>query len=392
MKSKSIDELWEAELKIANNLLNNKKSVTSKKAKFMPHVYDDYTTKEIEAMFEAYETGSFNYNINLAKGEILDAKLKRVTKTDYIFDIGYKDEVYVERKRDEERFLAEYADSSGNLLLDTMVEIQITDIKTDPYLIKGSLSSINLNNVLDEMKECDRTREFNAHVDEMLSAGFNVTVNCDGFKIKGFMPNLLAGINRLNQKELDALNGQDIKVMIESFTEDRGTFIVSRKRYLQSLIPEKISKLVTKNEKGEHLLFKGVVTGTTKFGVFVEFDGLTGMIHVDNMLETTKANFRDLKQGEVIDFYVKDIVDTKLILTQIIKETIWDVIDVKQVYDGIVVCEKSFGYLVRLDEETVGLISKKELDKDKTLSKDAKVKVSVTNVSKKDRKISLSLV
>jgi hypothetical protein len=47
--------------------------------------------------------------------------------------------------------------------------------------------------------------------------------------------------------------------MIESFSEYEGTYIVSRRKYLQSLIPEEVSLLEFNTPYG------GRVTGTTPF-------------------------------------------------------------------------------------------------------------------------------
>lgn len=392
----NIDELWEQEYKLAERLLNmnnNKKIKLDFDAKLMPHVYEDYTIQEINQTLSGYFSGEFNYDLKIREGDIVQGKLKRVTKTDYIFDIGYKDEVYVERKKDEERFLVEYADDNGNLILDTMVELQIVTIKTNPYLLKGSLSSINLSSTLDIMKECNKYDVYDAYIESMMNAGFNVIINVDGHKIKGFMPNLLAGINRLKKEDCESLVGQTKQVMIESFTEDRGTFIVSRKKYLKSLVPQAISKLVTKNKKGELIEFEGTVTGTTKFGIFVEFNEiLTGMIYKDSMLDSIKDTFQNLKQGDKIKFFVKDVFDTKLILTQVNKETIWDRIETNQIYDGVVYDEKTIGLLVRLDDETVGLLPADEITKNKSKEKfviGSKIKVKINQIFKKDRKITL---
>jgi ribosomal protein S1 len=49
-----------------------------------------------------------------------------------------------------------------------------------------------------------------------------------------FIPNTLAGINKLYDPT--SIIGETFQVMIESFSEYEGTYIVSRRKYLQSLI------------------------------------------------------------------------------------------------------------------------------------------------------------
>ena len=59
----------------------------------------------------------------------------------------------------------------------------------------------------------------------------------------------------------------------------------------------------------------------------------------------------------------KVIKDSKIILTQILKETVWDTIKIGQVLNAKVKENKAFGTLVWLDEETIGLIHTSELEK-----------------------------
>jgi len=51
-----------------------------------------------------------------------------------------------------------------------------------------------------------------------------------------------------------------------AYLQDSDMFIFSNKKYIKNMIPVEIEKL-TKTEK-----YKGVVTGTSKFGIFVEFN------------------------------------------------------------------------------------------------------------------------
>jgi hypothetical protein len=54
---------------------------------------------------------------------------------------------------------------------------------------------------------------------------------------------------------------------------------------------------------------------------------------------------------------VKEIIKDKIILTQILRETLWDNIKNGQIIDGRVKETKQFGVLVSLDEETMNFPS-----------------------------------
>lgn len=205
------------------------------------------------------------------------------------------------------------------------------------------------------------------------------------------MPNTLAGINKLHNPE--SIVGQSMNVMIESYSEQEGTYIVSRKRYLQTLIPDEVSKLESNK------VYTGHVTGTTSFGVFVEFNEcLTGMIYKVNINPEWREMISQITPGTEIDFYIKDIIKDKnnkfkIILSQYQRETLWDTIKNGQYITGTIKDIKNFGILVRLDEETIGLVHSSEVEKtNKKLNAGETIDVKVLSVDKTSRKIFLTLV
>jgi len=102
---------------------------------------------------------------------------------------------------------------------------------------------------------------------------------------------------------------------------------------------------------------------------------------------------KQIPAGFEIQFYVKEIIkDSKIILTQILKETLWDNIKIGQTLTGKVKENKQFGTLLFLDEETIGLIHNSELEKaDKTFTAGQTVKVKVIAIERMNRKIYLSV-
>ena len=200
----------------------------------------------------------------------------------------------------------------------------------------------------------------------------------------GFMPNTLAGINKLF--DVNSIVGKTFEVMIESYSEQEGTYIVSRRKYLQTLIPSAIKELEY------NIPYSGYVTGTTPFGVFVEFnDCLTGMIHKANIDPDWQERIQEIRPGYNIEFYIKEIIKDKIILTQILRETLWDNIKNGQVLNGTVKDIKPFGTLVNLDEETVGLIHTSEMERlKKKFSSGQQLKVKVLSVDRSSRKIFLT--
>jgi small subunit ribosomal protein S1 len=266
-----------------------------------------------------------------------------------------------------------------------MIDVLITKVNNDIFMIEGSIASIYENAAHQSLKSLDEDVVIMANVKSINPAGYDMEIIHEGITLAGFMPNTLAGINKLYDP--DSIVGKSFEVMVESFSKEEGTYIVSRRKYLRTLIPDAIDSL-NRDE-----VYTGHVTGTTPFGIFVEFnDCLTGMIHKANVLEEWQERLSEIKPGTQIQFYVKEIVKEKIILTQILRETLWDTIKNGQVLDGVVRDIKQFGVLVSLDQETMGLIHTSELEKlGKKFQDRQELKVKVLAVDRQNRKIFLTV-
>ena len=365
---------------------------TAPNSKIMKHVFHEYSEKQIKEMYGLLSGDTFNYGLDLNEGDTIIGKVAGETSTDYLFDIGYKDYLRVEKRRGETDALIRYANDGDSISEDTEIEILITQVSDSPYIIRGSLTSLHKQDAYSEIIKNPNT-VIEATVVESTPAGFTLELNYNNFKIPAFMPNILAGVNKLSMEQGQELLNKKILVMVESFSTEKGTFIASRKKYLKTLIPLAISKLVSHDGKNP-ISYTGVVTGTAKFGIFVEFNEfLTGMIHKDNLSDEYKTTYQSVAPGSEIEFFIKEIINDKLILTQVWKETIWDTVAKDSEYEGVVYDEKTIGTLVRLDEETVGLIHASEFTRLNipAPSIGQKVKVRVTSIHKMDRRIYLSL-
>jgi ribosomal protein S1 len=312
-------------------------------------------------------------------GDVVKGKFIGVMSEQYVFSVtGFKDDVRIEQKPNESKYLI-------NSNVGDEVDVLITDVNHGTYFIKGSISAMYENMAHENMKSLEEGESVTAYVRALNPAGYDVELENCGVTLSGFMPNTLAGINKLYDPT--SIIGETFQVMIESFSEYEGTYIVSRRKYLQSLIPEEVSLLEF------NTLYGGRVTGTTPFGVFVEFnDCLTGMIHKANVVEEWQNRISEIKPGQEIEFYIKEIIKNKIILTQVLRETLWDTIKNGQVIEGRVKDVKQFGALIILDNETIGLIHTSEMDRlGKKFVSGQEIKVKVLSVDRSSHKIFLTL-
>lgn len=254
--------------------------------------------------------------------------------------------------------------------------------------ISDAMDEVKRNEIYEAIG--DKTIGFNGKVKELIHGGYWVEVG----GIDCFMPGSLGGLNKLH--DFESLVGKELVVMPITYSSQKQTIVVSHREYLRTMIPSTVESL-HENIK-EHIT--GFVTGTTKFGIFAEFnDCLTGLIPKNELDETTLALFEDrnIKAGDEISFWPKEIIsDRKIILSQLgPKIDLWDGADEKykpmMVTEGKVTKVTKYGAFVELEQGISGLIHKTKL-KDTDLSKGDTVTVKIGSVNVSDRKITMNLV
>jgi len=312
-------------------------------------------------------------------GSVVRSTYIGMMSNQFVFSVvGYKDDVRIENKPNEAKYL-------NSIEIGDEVDLLITEVVQSTYFIKGSIASLYESIAHENMKSLEEGESVTAYIRALNPAGYDVELTNGGVTLPAFMPNTLAGINKLYDPS--SIIGDTFQVMVESFSEHEGTYIVSRRKYLQSLIPDEIGNLEF------NTLYSGRVTGTTPFGIFVEFNEcLTGMIHKANVTEEWQNRITEIKPGQEIEFYIKEIIKDKIILTQVLRETLWDTIKNGQLIEGRVKDVKQFGTLVILDDETVGLIHTSEMEKlGKKFTSGQDIRVKVLSVDRSSRKIFLTL-
>lgn len=338
-------------------------------------------SKEYQSLMELYNS----YPMIVPKaGQIINGIYQGLISEQYVFSVyGLKDDIRIDERPSESKYIK-------NLEVGDSIDVLVTNVNNSDFFIKGSISELYESRAHENLKTLDDTESVMASVKSLNPAGYEMEVMHAGVVLPGFMPNTLAGINKLYDPQ--SIVGDTFEVMIESYSDSEGTYIVSRKKYLQTLIPEEASKL----EYGD--VYNGHVTGTTPFGVFVEFnDCLTGMIHKANLREDWQGRIKEIQPGFEVEFYIKEVIKEKgkrikIILTQILRETLWDTIKNGQIIEGTVKDVKKFGTLINLDEETVGLIHTSEMKKiNKSFDRGDNVKVKVLSVDRTSRKIFLTV-
>jgi predicted RNA-binding protein with RPS1 domain len=256
---------------------------------------------------------------------------------------------------------------------------------------KGSIYGAHLQTITAEFKEQigKPTNAYLAKVINKNQGGFIVEVQ----GVKAFLPGSLAAANKITNFE--NFIGKEIHVMIEDFLKSSGIFVVSYKKYLDHILPSKLADL----ERNQ--LMTGIVTGSSKFGVFAEFEGMfSGLLHMAEMTGDTleKFNDRGFKPGDEIEAWLKDIRDNKLILTemdpaikQLEMESYREKIE-NSIREAVIVSIKPHGALMEIEKGILGLLPVKEMKKSgKRLNVGESIEVFIKKVDTSTGKIYLTM-
>lgn len=226
-------------------------------------------------------------------------------------------------------------------------------------LWQGYLQTIK-NEFMDQIQS--PTKAYTCTIKEANKGGFFVDI----MGMDAFMPGSLAAPNKI--VDFQSYVGKDVIVMVEDFLKEMNSFIVSHKKYVEYMLPKRLNDLDL-NKK-----YVGTITGTSKYGIFVEFEEFfTALLHTSKMKEETKKMFdtRTFSAGDKIEFYIGEISkDNRIILTEESPEEKYNKIKqfIFESKDNAILSEivaiMNFGVIVSVNDIT-GLIPSKEFRRTK---------------------------
>jgi small subunit ribosomal protein S1 len=252
-----------------------------------------------------------------------------------------------------------------------------------------------------ELVDTDGTMKFSAQ--EANKGG--LLANIDG--IRTFLPvSQLAPIHypRVNNADSSEIISRLAKYIGHTFTvkiitmdEEAGKIVVSERSAMAEERSKALESLTISDEKD------GLVTGIVKFGVFVAFDGLEGLVHISEIAwGHVKNPSEHAHVGDKVRVKIIGLEGDKLSLS--IKQLAtdpWEEIaeryPVGKQVQGTVVRFADYGAFLRLEQDINGLVHLTELahtkveDPSDALTIGQKVDAQVINIDIDERRIGLSV-
>ena len=197
-------------------------------------------------------------------------------------------------------------------------------------------------------------------------------------------------------QRLNTLVNKEIRVRILDADRKANKLIFSEKEAIKEGLAERFEKLSV----GDTV--KGIVTGVVDFGVFVNVEGIEGLIHISEISWERVNNPSDyVKVGQTVEAKIITIDKERLSLSmkQLTKDPWLD--EVEQFkpgedVEGTVTRITPFGAFVQLSPAVEALVHVSELggdgtDPEKVFTLNERKTFTVLEIDKDNRKISLSL-
>jgi small subunit ribosomal protein S1 len=334
------------------------------------------------------------------QGDVIEGIVVNVTPKEILLDVGAKSEgVVMSDEIGSEEFVKNLAPG------DTALAYVLQAENDQGYIV------LSLKRAQKERAWRDAERAFkDDSVLEVTVLEYNkggLLVDC--MDLRGFVP--LSHLDRVHftedvakhasgseaelKESLDILAGKTLKAKVIEIDKEKNRLVLSEKEALSSYSDEARDEKYT-DAKVDDVL-NGVVTGVMPFGLFVDMDGIEGLVHISEIAwekVSHPGNYYTVGSPIEVKVIGKDEDSKKLALSvKQLKNNPWETAEEKYPVDSVVRGEVSkivpFGAFVNLEEGLDGLIHVSEATR--SLKEGEEVEAMVTNVEPDNQKLALSM-
>ncbi len=247
------------------------------------------------------------------------------------------------------------------------------------------------------IENCEEGSILPGRVKNKVKGGLVVNIGVDAF-LPASQIDTQAPVN------LDQYIGQTYDFKIVKINKERKNIVISRRELIEEEREEKRRALLGEIKVGD--IRKGVVKNITDYGVFVDLDGLDGLLHITDLSWGRVSHPSEVVHvGQELDVMIIGIDAEKERVALGLKQTVqnpWDNIErrypIGSHVKGRVVNMVAYGAFVELENGVEGLIHVTEMSWTKRINKPSEVvrigdeiDAVVIGISKEDQKIALSI-
>ncbi len=357
-------------------------------------IVDDVSFKEEDAkafrsLLEGREIKS-NEQVNaIAPGTILKGRIVEFTKDHVVVDVGLKSEGLVP--------ISEFSDPSS-LSLDSEIEVLLDEPEDESgQIVLSREKAERLRQWEYILEHCEEGSIVKGRVTRKVKGGLMVDIG-----MEAFLPG--SQIDNKRIKNLDEYLGKTYEFKILKINIERKNVVVSRRELLEA---ERISKKAELLETIKiHDVRDGIVKNITDFGVFLDLDGIDGLLHITDMTwKRIKHPSEMVELGQKLEVMILNVDKDKGRVALGLKQkeqNPWEEIEGRYPpgtrVRGKIVNLLPYGAFIEIEPGIEGLIHVSEMswvknvtDPNEVVNKGDEVEAIVLSVQKEEGKISLGI-
>jgi small subunit ribosomal protein S1 len=345
-----------------------------------------------EELLQEYES------VRPHRGQIVQGEVVELTEDTVLLDVGAKRDAVVPAR--------ELANLDETLFEDLSIGDQLPVYVTNTSSYDDELL-VSIERGL-EQQDWERAKEYleSGDILELKIIGYNKGgVLVEFGRLEGFVPNSMTpglprGLSKSDKQTLKAkMIGNSVQAKVIEVDQPKKRLIISGKAAETLNRKKRLEEL----EEGEHVT--GTVSNVVDFGVFVNLDGVDGLIHRSRLAWEGFDHPSDVLQpGDEVEVLIKD-VDIERERISLDRRALlpgpWDDFarehNHSDILEGEVVSVRDFGAFIKLTDEITGLLHVSELlpgvthDPTKVLNPGDVVLVRIIEIDKEQERVSLSM-
>lgn len=353
------------------------------------HKYEQSDIEDFQKLLSTPNTSDDKGSTEMVPGKILSGRVVEISKDFVVVDVGLKSEGLVP--------IEEFS-CPEDLILDGEIEVYLDNTEDSNGQIVLSREKAERQRQWEYIVDtCEEGSIVKGKCTRKVKGGLIVDIG-----IEAFLPG--SQIDNKRIKSLDEYIDNTYEFKILKINIDRKNVVVSRRALIEAERDSKKAEILDEIEEGA--LVRGVVKNITEFGVFLDLDGIDGLLHIRDMTwKRIKHPSEMVSIGDTLEVVVLGIDKEKGRVALGLKQkenNPWD--NIKEKYPigtkvkGKIVNLVHYGAFMEIENGFEGLIHISEMswtknvtDPQEIVSKGDVVEAVVLSIQEEEGKISLGL-
>ena len=309
-----------------------------------------YTTEERTKYDSVYDNTFKQIN----DGEMIQATVESLTKTDVVVNIGFKSDGLIS--------LNEFRDIPGGVKVGDIIEVMVVEKEDREGNLNLSRKSARITRAWERIVEVNKTGEI---VTGLVTSKTKGGLIVDVFGMETFLPGSQIDVKPVT--DYDQFVGKTMEFKVVKINETIKNAVVSHKALIESDIEAQRAEIIGKLEKGQVL--EGTIKNITDFGAFLDLGGLDGLLYITD-ISWGRINHPTevLKLDQKLNVVVLDFDDDKKRISLGLKQLTphpWDTLaeNLKEgeIVKGKVVNIEDYGAFLEIMPGVEGLVHVSEI-------------------------------